>query len=88
MIEFTSTDLVFLSKLNINIVATAIEHFDENKGKPYWVLHISAENQDYTKDGILHGARGDIRKFYQLNSVIEACKKFMSNLKEIKVVIN
>lgn len=87
MIEFTSSDLIFLSKLDLKIEVTAVEQFDDKKQKIYWILQIVAENQDFKKNGFLHGARGEIRKFYQLNSAIEACKKFMSNVKEIKVTI-
>ena len=87
MIEFKASDLVFLSKLDLKVEVTAIEQVDDDKQKPYWILQIVAENRDFKKNGILHGARGEIRKFYQLNSAIEACKKFMSNVKEIKVTI-
>lgn len=87
LIEFKSSDLVFLSKLDINIEVTAIEFYDDEKKKPYWTLQVIAENQEHKKIGTLHGARGEVRKFYQLNSVVEICKKLMGNIKDIKVKI-
>lgn len=87
MIEFKSQDLVFLSKLDLKLDIKAIEHHDEGKNKPYWTLSIVAENNEYKKIGALYGARGEIRKFYQLNSLVDFCKRYIDNCKEVRVVI-
>lgn len=88
MIEFKSQDLVFLSKLDLKLDIKAIEKDDEGKKKPYWILSITAENNEYKKIGALYGARGEIRKFYQLNSLVEFCKKYIDNCEEVKIIFN
>lgn len=86
MIEFKSQDLVFLSKLDLKLDLKAIEKGDDVK--PYWVLSIIAENNDYKKIGALYGARGEIRKFYQLNSLVDFCKRYIDNCKEVTIIFN
>ncbi len=88
MMEFKSHDLVFLSKLDLKLEIKAIEKDDELKKKPYWILCITAENNEYKETGALYGARGEIRKFYQLNSLVDFCKNYIDNCMEVKIVFS
>lgn len=88
MIEFKTQDLVFLSKLDLKLEIKAIEKDDEGKNKPYWILSVAAENNAYKKEGVLFGARGEIRKFYQLNSLVDFCKRYVDNCKEVNIIFS
>ncbi len=82
--SFKLSDLVFLAKLDLNLELTAFE--EKGKGnKFYWVLHIKTEHSGSIKQGLLHGARGEIRKFSQLNALVEACRQYAIGCKEFKV---
>ena len=88
MIEFKSQDLVFLSKLDLMLELKAIEKDDENKNRSYWLLSITTEDKSEKKVGFLYGARGEIRKFYQLNSLVDFCKRYIDNCREINIVFS
>lgn len=81
--SFKLSDLAFLSRLDLNLELTAFQEREKNKS--YWVLHIKAEHSGFIKEGLLHGARGEVRKFSQLNALVEICKQTVIRCKELKV---
>ncbi len=85
MNEFSKSELVFLSKLDLDVELTAIQDVDEN-GKRYWYLHVKAINNGFSQEGIHYGFRKEIRRFYQLNALFDVCQEiFGEKCKYLKV---
>ena len=86
MIEFKKNDLLFLTKLELIIELSAITCVDENN-KKYWKLHVKAINNTFTQEGFYHGARGEVRRFYQLNVLYETCCEIFENAKKLTIYL-
>lgn len=87
MIAFNAQDLLFLSQLELKLQLEASEQ-DGHTDRPYWLLRITTEDSSEKKTGLLYGARGELRKFYKLNTLVEFCKKYAGNSKEICLSFN
>ena len=79
MLQLTKHDLIFLSRLDVDLELHAV--LKQNEGaqnkKDYWTLQVTTQHDGFKQTGILHGARGEIRKFLQLNALVRACKDYI-----------
>ena len=85
MLKLTKYDLTFLARLDLNIEVQAVMKSDGDKD--YWVLKVCTERQGIVQEGILHGARGEERRFQQLNALIKACQAYLPNCTQVTVPI-
>ena len=84
MIKYKKSDLLFLSQLDVQIKVTALPTIDEDI-KRCWELYVEVENNGFNQKGFLYGARGEVRKFYQLNALVDTCMDYLGNCSELKV---
>ena len=85
MLKLTKYDLTFLARLDLNVEVKAVMKSEDKKD--YWVLKVCTERQGYIQEGILHGARGEERRFQQLNALIKACKEYLPGCAKVTVEI-
>ncbi len=85
--QLTKSDLIFLSKLDLEISLTAIAHNDDT-GKEYWLLKIKTFNNGVIQESFLYGARGEERKFFQLNALVKACREYAPSVNKVTIEYN
>ena len=87
MLKLTKHDLIFLSRLEIDVEILAVPQQGKSDMKAYWIMKVCTNRHGYRQEGILHGARGEERRFLQLNALVRACKDYIPNCQKITVQI-
>jgi hypothetical protein len=88
MISIKKTDLIFISKLEIQIRLIAERREEENIS--YWVLRIKTENKETNmfEEGIFTAYRGEVRQFKNINAMITLLEEVFDKNKvtlEVKI---
>ena len=82
------TDLVFISKLDLEVTLTVKLYSSDNyQGKKSWVLEIETKNGDKIEKGILIGARGEIRRFKQINAIFSLLEEIFEKGTKFEVIL-
>ncbi len=84
MNKFKKSDLLFLSKLDVSFELCAKTYLDEDD-KKYWQLHVRAKNNGFQQEGVYYGARGEPRRYYQLNALFDTCSEIFGNCDKLLV---
>jgi hypothetical protein len=76
MMNFKKSDLLFISKLDIAVTLIAKPVSNSFSSKKSWYLEIRTEKESTIENGVLIGARGEIREFcYATNIMLHACDR-------------
>lgn len=81
------SDLVFISKLDIDVTLTAKLIENCPSSKKAWYLEIRTKKEGAIGNGILIGARGEIREFKQLNAVYILVEEIFGKGSKFEVII-
>lgn len=81
------SDLVFISKLDIDVTLTARPVENSFGSKKVWSLEIRTKKEDTIENGILIGARGEVREFKQLNAIYVLVEEIFGKGSKFEVII-